>query len=243
MAETSEQRWSVRAIQYIRPEAYRITWATGEMSLEPLEMLDNIHEVFLTRAKEVSPYYVIISFLFVKRYPGDSFRVWITNRDTISYLRLSQFPQCAEELLKLDFGKKTTFCGSSSAETPGYGQISSSIDGQVGGGCVQRSLSLILKEHSLDFEASGLQNIIRDTSYVSMSELQRVCEANNLPFRVFRVKRKQQSNGYYLRVIDDHCEFIRKASDQDINNPLVNLWKFEMLKVTKKRARNWEQLK
>jgi hypothetical protein len=233
----AEARWSVKVIQWINNSRFRVTWANGEVTEEPQEMLDNVDQVCIRRAKEKAPYPIIVTFSYVQRTCKDTFKVWINKRITVSGLKVSQIPLCEDEIQNISHNKKTAFCGHSPTEKPENGSIASSIARPVRGGCFQESLSKFLEKHGLQFQDSSLQKIITDHEYTDLREVKHICEERNLPFRISKLKKKVKDSGHFLKIVDDHCEYMDTLTD--LQGSHSEIWTLEMVKRTKKRMRNW----
>jgi hypothetical protein len=140
MAESeAERRWSVKVLRHLGNNTFRVTWASGKESTEPLEFLDNIDNRVLERVKDITPYPVIVSCAFVKKVSHDSFKVWTGKRMTISDLRAYQFPLFESKIGNINHFHKAPLVGRSPTEHLERTPPSAASLESVSGGCFQES--------------------------------------------------------------------------------------------------------
>jgi hypothetical protein len=227
-----EKVWSVKLIQHIKEETFKITWGGGSTTLEPLNNLIGINKMFIERARKYTPYPVVATFSHIKRTKEDEFTVWIGPRLVINGLRKSQIPSCEIEISELPFFRKTTLIGNSLAEKPDKELTSAASDGRVSGGCFQTSLSAFLEEFGISLQETQILDIYGRNGYVNLEEVHSLAEQRNWPFRLYRIRGAIRKPDNLLQVMDDHCKYMKEI---DRNCQGAEYWRFEAVKLRRKR--------
>jgi hypothetical protein len=235
MAETEENRWSLKVLRYLGDNKFRVTWGSGEATTEPSEMLENVAQEILERARRLAPFPVIVSCSFIKKCGENSFTAWLSPRETISNLQANQFPLCEGELAKINHSKKSPLVGRTPTEHLERMPPSAASFESVSGGCFQHSMSNFLEIHGIS--SVPLETKLGKNTYVDLREVQELSDKEDWPFRLSRiVKRTEETSGHYLKITSDHCEYVtstNKSYDSEF-------WRLFIIKKTRKRMRSWE---
>jgi hypothetical protein len=235
MAREEEQKWSVKVIRHLSDDLFKITWASGEETIESLEFLDTIDHRAIERAKEIAPYPVVLSCRFVKKDSPNSFKAWISQERTISKLLPTQFPLFEGELSRISHYNKTALVGKTFTENLEGAPLSDVSFNPVSGGCFQKSLSIFLKAHGIS--EIPLRRKLGESTYVDLRQVQEMSEREDWPFRLLKVQKKSEaSNGSFLKITDDHCDYVNSFDRSQCSG----IWELRIVKGTRKRLRNWK---